>query len=79
MIIMDQLWQRIQQILANLLNTLLGRQASATAHTTPIPRYYIVQRGDTLSGIAKRFGTTAKDLGITSEGQRKPGALPGAA
>jgi peptidoglycan/xylan/chitin deacetylase (PgdA/CDA1 family) len=59
---MNELWQRIWQVLANLLSALLNRQAGAAGTTEPIPRYYIVQRGDTLSGIAKRFGTTVKDL-----------------
>ncbi len=59
---MNQLRERIWQILADLLSALLSHQADAAGTTEPIPRDYIVQRGDTLSGIANRFSTTVKDL-----------------
>lgn len=57
----------------------------------PMPRYHIVKRGETLIGIAKRWGTTAREIakvnGISTKkpifpGQKfrvPPGAKPGPA
>ncbi|MBN1221201.1 MAG: LysM peptidoglycan-binding domain-containing protein [Anaerolineae bacterium] len=56
---MNQLWQQIKQFV-DQINALTGHRLSAAAE--PIPRYYIIQPGDTLWRLAKRFNTTVDDL-----------------
>ena len=48
------------QLAKNIYNDLKG--ISTTEPTTPTGRTYVVVSGDTLSGIAKRFGTTVNVL-----------------
>jgi LysM repeat protein/peptidoglycan/xylan/chitin deacetylase (PgdA/CDA1 family) len=57
---MSQVWQQLNQIFSRVVDAVSGRRISAAGE--PIPRYYIIQPGDTLWRLAKRFNTTVKDL-----------------
>lgn len=52
----------------------MAAQASTSAVTTPARTAYVVQRGDTLSSIASRFGTTPRHL-ATTNGIRNPNVV----
>ncbi len=67
----------LKQILNKIADAIFGRKASAASD--PVPRYYVVQAGDTLWSIARRFNTTVQDLveandiedpGLINVGQR---------
>ncbi len=56
------LWRRIKRILDAILAALSGERAGTVGDTASIPRTYVVQPGDTLWAIARRFNTTVQAL-----------------
>lgn len=56
----------------------LGDSASARREAQPAPRrLYTIRRGDTLDGIARRFGTTVRALEAANPGIKPRRLLPG--
>ncbi|MBN1991158.1 MAG: LysM peptidoglycan-binding domain-containing protein [Anaerolineae bacterium] len=57
---MAPLWQSIKTMLNRLAGAIPGSRARAASE--PIPRYYVIQPGDTLWRLAQRFHTTVPEL-----------------
>jgi LysM repeat protein len=77
-------WSTIQPVFQSIMNSFRFTQEAVIRPTdatppptptpSPTPRVYIVQSGDTLSGIAVQFGVSVESL-MTRNGIDKPESL----
>ena len=60
-----------------VLTTPTSGTTSSTTTTTPGAKYYVIQTGDTLGGIASRYGTTVDQLMTLNPGLDPSALQPG--